>query len=198
MSTESIDPRYANYLRPSELQRRLDSMTTVEGNAAGSELGGVKIAIVVGRWHSYIVDRLLQGALDTANNSGIADADIDVIQAPGAYEMPLVAKALAQRNAYGALVTLGVIIKGDTPHFDFVAGECARGLSDVSRGFDLPIGFGVLTVNNVEQAMARAADGEANKGREAMLAVSNKLIGTMIRSWHYMHMRMAIGTMDSN
>ena len=80
------------------------------------------------------------------------------------------AKALAKRNAYGALVTLAVVIKGDTPHFDFVAGECARGLSDVSRSFDLPIGFGVLTVNNVEQAMARAADGEANKGREAMLA----------------------------
>ncbi len=170
MSTESIDPRYANYKRPSALQQRLDGMATVEGNAAGSELSGVKIAIIVGRWHSYIVDRLLQGALDTANNSGIADANIDVIQAPGAYEMPLVARALAKRNTYGALVTLGVIIKGDTPHFDFVAGECARGLSDVSRGFDLPIGFGVLTVNNVEQAMARAADGEANKGREAMLA----------------------------
>lgn len=170
MSTESIDPRYAKYKRPSALQQRLDGMATVEGNAAGSELSGVKIAIIVGRWHSYIVDRLLQGALDTANNSGIADANIDVIQAPGAYEMPLVAKALAKRNAYGALVTLAVVIKGDTPHFDFVAGECARGLSDVSRSFDLPIGFGVLTVNNVEQAMARAADGEANKGREAMLA----------------------------
>ena len=70
MSTESIDPRYANYVRPSALQQRLDGMTTVDGNAAASELGGVKIAIIVGRWHSYIVDRLLQGALDTANNSG--------------------------------------------------------------------------------------------------------------------------------
>ena len=82
MSTESIDPRYAKYKRPSALQQRLDGMATVEGNAAGSELSGVKIAIIVGRWHSYIVDRLLQGALDTANNSGIADANIDVIQAP--------------------------------------------------------------------------------------------------------------------
>ena len=170
MSTESIDPRYANYKRPSALQQRLDGMATVEGNAAGSELSGVKIAIIVGRWHSYIVDRLLQVALDTANNSGSAGANSDGIQAPGAYEMQLVARALAKRNTFGALVTLGVIIKGATPHFDFVAGECARGLSDVSRGFDLPIGFGVLTVNNVEQAMARAADGEANKGREAMLA----------------------------
>ncbi len=178
MSTESIDPRYANYSRPLALQQRLDGMRTVEGDAVGvkadknahNQKVAIKVAIVVGRWHSYIVDRLLRGALDTANECGVADANITIIYAPGAYEMPLVAKAIAQRAAYSALVTLGVVIKGETPHFDFVAGECARGLAEVSREFNMPIGFGVLTVNNVDQAMARAEEGDSNKGREAMLA----------------------------
>ena len=89
---------------------------------------------------------------------------------PGAYEIPLAAKRIAQLAQYEAAVTLGAVIKGDTPHFDFVAGECARGIADVSLEYDLPIGFGVLTVNTVDQALARAEKGEANKGREATLA----------------------------
>ncbi|NNL57599.1 MAG: 6,7-dimethyl-8-ribityllumazine synthase, partial [Pseudomonadales bacterium] len=136
MSTESIDPQFANYRRPEKLQRRLDSMRCLSGRADGfgqaANLQATKIAIIVGRWHSYIVDRLLQGALNTANECGIGDAQIDIVQAPGAYEIPLVAKALAQRGNYAALVTLGAVIKGDTPHFDFVAGECARGLAAIS------------------------------------------------------------------
>ena len=116
MSTEAIDPRYANYQRPAQMQQRLDGLRQIEGRADAypsySDGGSLRIAIIVGRWHQYIVDRLLQGALDTANACGIDDAQIDIVQAPGAYEMPLVAKALARRGNYCALVTLGVMIKG--------------------------------------------------------------------------------------
>lgn len=167
MSTESIDPRYANYRRPAELEQRLAAMSVTASDCKNQRY---RVAIIVGRWHQYIVDRLLQGALDAANECGIKDNNIDIICAPGAYEMPLVAKALAAKQTYRAIVTLGAVIKGETPHFDYVAGECARGLSDVSREYSTPVGFGVLTVNNVDQAMARAEEGEANKGREALLA----------------------------
>ena len=167
MSTESIDPRFANYQRPDALQQRVAAMSST-----GGEFGpqGYRAAIVVGQWHNYIVDRLLEGALDALNEAGIDDQKIDLINAPGAYEMPLIVKALAEQKCYGAVITLGAVIKGETPHFDYVAGECARGLAEVSRQFNLPVGFGVLTVNTVEQALARAQPGEANKGREAVLA----------------------------
>lgn len=173
MSTEAIDPRFANYERPAALQKRLDAMRVFDGgdyrrNSASGK--GHRLAIVAGRWHNYIVDKLLQGALDTAAERGFADGDIDIVQAPGAYEMPLVVQALLDESDYGAVVVLGVVIRGETPHFDYVAGECARGLADVSRNSGVPVGFGLLTVNTVEQALARAQDGDANKGREAMLA----------------------------
>ncbi|MGB5324496.1 MAG: 6,7-dimethyl-8-ribityllumazine synthase [Pseudomonadales bacterium] len=129
-----------------------------------------RLGIIAGRWHNYIVDSLLQGALDTAAAHGFVDADIDIVQAPGAYEMPLVAQALLARGGYAAVVALGVVIRGETPHFDYVAGECARGLAEVSRNTGVPVGFGLLTVNDVEQALARAQEGDSNKGREAMLA----------------------------
>jgi len=167
MSTEAIDPKYANYKRPAALQQRLDAMRVVDGVAKNT---GAAVAIVVGRWHNYIVDRLLSGALEALHENGVTDKNIDVINAPGAYEIPLVVKLLAEKNKYQAVITLGTVIKGETPHFDFVAGECARGLADVSRRYNLPVGFGVLTVNTVEQALARAEKGDANKGREAVLA----------------------------
>lgn len=167
MSTEAIDPRYQNYKRTADLKKRLDAMCVKGGHCENQNF---KVAIIVGRWHDYIVDKLLLGSLDALNECGIQDTQIDIINAPGAFEIPLVAQVAAEKNQYQALITLGAIIKGDTPHFDYVAGECARGLSEVSRAFNLPIGFGVLTVNNVDQAMARAAEGDANKGREAALA----------------------------
>ena len=167
MSTEAIDPRYQDYKRTADLQKRLDAMCVKSGHCQNHSF---KVAIIVGRWHDYIVDNLLTGSLDALSECGIQDTDIDIINAPGAFEIPLVAKVVAEKNRYKALITLGAVIKGDTPHFDYVAGECARGLSEVSRAFNLPIGFGVLTVNNVDQAMERAAKGDANRGREAALA----------------------------
>lgn len=167
MKTEAEDPRSAEYQRSAELQKKVDGINVIEGEPLGPPC---RIAIIVGRWHAFVADKLLQGALTTANESGIDDGLIDIVYVPGAYEVPLAAKRLANLNQYKAIITLGVIIKGDTPHFDFVAGECARGISDVSLEYDLPIGFGVLTVNNVDQALSRAEQGDANKGREAALA----------------------------
>lgn len=167
MKTEAQDPRSASYTRSSALQKKLDGMTVFEGS---SQNQSYRVAIIVGRWHAFIADPLLQGALETLNKSGIDDNQIDIFYVPGAYEIPLAAKRVANLAQHKAMVTLGAIIKGDTPHFDFVASECARGIADVSLEYDMPIGFGVLTVNNVDQALARAAEGEANKGREAALA----------------------------
>ena len=167
MKTEVTDPRSAQYQRSAELQRRLDKHASLEGVCNDLDF---PVVIIVGRWHAFIVDRLLSGALDAISESGIAESQVDICYAPGSYEIPLVAKKLAEKNHYKAIITLGAIIRGDTPHFDFVAGECARGISDVALEYDVPIGFGVLTVNNVDQALARAAAGEANKGREAALA----------------------------
>lgn len=167
MKTEAQDSRSASYTRSPALQKKLDGMTVVEGSCQSQSY---RVAIIIGRWHAFIADPLLQGALETLNKSGIDDNQIDIFYVPGAYEIPLAAKRIANLAQHKAMVTLGAIIKGDTPHFDFVAGECARGIADVSLEYDMPIGFGVLTVNNVDQALARAAEGEANKGREAALA----------------------------
>lgn len=167
MKTELTDPRSASYQRGDDFQQRLNNHTVLEGECAELDFS---VAIIVGRWHAFIVDRLLSGALDAIAESGIAEKQVDIVYAPGSYEIPLVTKKIAERNHYKAIVTLGAIIRGDTPHFDFVAGECARGISDVALEYDVPIGFGVLTVNNVDQALARAEHGEANKGREAALA----------------------------
>jgi len=167
MSTENIDPRFADYLRSAELQQRLDKIELKEGV---TQKQNYRVAVVVGRWHNYIVDLLLKGALDTLNECGIEDDQVTLIQAPGAYEMPLIVKAIAEKGEHKAVITLGTVIRGETPHFDYVAGECARGLSEVSRQYNLPVGFGVLTVNTVDQALARAQPGDANKGREAVLA----------------------------
>jgi len=167
MKTEAQDPRSMDYQRSDELQKKIDGINVVGGICRDQSY---RVAIVVGRWHAFIADKLLQGALAAINESGIDDSQIDIIYVPGSYEVPLAVKRVANIGQHKAIVTLGVIIKGDTPHFDFVAGECARGIADVTLEYDLPIGFGVLTVNNVDQALARAEEGEANKGREAALA----------------------------
>lgn len=172
MSTESVDPKYQSYVTPNELVKRLENMQNLR---PAPRVQGAHVALIVGSWHNYIVDRLLQGALDALNERGIDDASITIMHAPGAYEIPVIANKAAKSNQYQAIITLGAVIKGETPHFDYVAGECARGLAEVAREFELPIGFGVLTVNNVEQAMARAQAGESNKGREAVMAAIDTL-----------------------
>jgi len=176
MSTEAIDPRFADYLRDNALTRRLENLgvdkgATLQGINKALDRSDYRVAVVAGRWHNYIVDRLLAGTLGTLNEFGVSDRQIDFVQAPGAYEFSLVVKALLEQENYHAVIVLGVVIKGDTPHFDYVAGECSRCLADISVEEKTPVGFGVLTVNNVEQALVRSELGDANKGREATLAV---------------------------
>ena len=167
MKTEAQDPRAANYQRDEALQSELDKLRIIEGVPQHQSY---PVAIIVGRWHQFIADRLLAGALAAIDEAGIGKMLVDVIYVPGAYEIPLAAQQLAGQGKYRAIITLGVVIRGDTPHFDFVAGECSRGIAQVSQQHSVPIGFGVLTVNDADQALQRAADGEANKGREAAMA----------------------------
>jgi len=131
---------------------------------------GMRIGILLGRFNSFIGDRLLEGAVDTLVRHGANEADIDVVRVPGAYEMPLAAKKMAANGKYDALIALGAVIRGATPHFDYVAGECSKGLSQVSMESGIPVGFGVLTVDTIEQAIERAGTKAGNKGADAAMA----------------------------
>jgi len=126
-----------------------------------------KFAIIVGRFNSFITESLLKGALDTLLRHGVPESNIIVVWAPGAYEMPLVAQRLATSKKYAAIIALGAVIRGGTPHFDYVAGECSKGLAMVGLQHDLPVAFGVLTVDSIDQAIERAGTKAGNKGEEA-------------------------------
>lgn len=126
-----------------------------------------RIAIIAGRYNQAIVDRLIGGCLETLTRKGIDEGAISVIRVPGAFELPVLAKVLAKRADVDAVIALGVVIKGETSHFEYVSGECARGLSRVALECEKPVIFGVLTVDNERQAWARAGDGAENKGVEA-------------------------------
>jgi 6,7-dimethyl-8-ribityllumazine synthase len=123
--------------------------------------------IIAARFNSFIVEHLVQGAVDVLRREGVDEGMIELVRVPGAYEMPLVAKAMARRGTYDALIALGCVIRGATPHFEFVAGECARGLSRVALEFDVPVAFGVLTTETLEQAIERAGTKGGNKGADA-------------------------------
>ncbi len=132
-------------------------------------------AIVVGRFNSFVTESLLKGALDTLKRHGVTDDNITVVRVPGAYEIPLVAQRLAKKNKkkhqkYAAIIAIGAVIRGGTPHFDYVAGECSKGLASVSLQNDIPVAFGVLTVDSIEQAIERAGTKAGNKGAEAALS----------------------------
>ena len=129
-----------------------------------------RIAVVASRFNQQIVERLVDGALDALVRHGVGAGDIDVVWVPGAWELPLAARRLLATERYDALVALGAVIRGETPHFDFVAGEASRGLSLASTDFDTPIGFGLLTCNNEAQADARSGGEFGNKGWDAALA----------------------------
>jgi 6,7-dimethyl-8-ribityllumazine synthase len=137
---------------------------------AQGEFRGVHVALVATRWNVEVVDALLAGARRCLADWGVTPKRVDEFRAPGAYELPLAASALMRSGRYHAVITLGAVIRGDTPHFDFVAGECARGLREASQKHGVPLGFGVLTVNTPEQAEARAGKGRDNKGYEAAAA----------------------------
>jgi 6,7-dimethyl-8-ribityllumazine synthase len=130
---------------------------------------GLKFAIVVARFNGFITDRLLAGALDALARTGAQTDDIDVVKVPGAWELPLTVKALAKNGKYDAIIALGAVIRGETPHFDYVAGETTGGLARVSTGTGIPVAMGVLTTNTVEQAVDRAGAKSGNKGFDAAM-----------------------------
>lgn len=131
---------------------------------------GARVAIVASRFNSTIVDRLLQGALEELDRLGVAAADRVVLRVAGAWEIPVALESLARRGSFDAMVALGAVVRGETPHFDFVAGECSRGIADVALRHALPIGFGVLTCDDEQQALDRAGGALGNKGAEATSA----------------------------
>jgi 6,7-dimethyl-8-ribityllumazine synthase len=128
---------------------------------------GLRVGIVVARFNQSVTDQLLAGALDALKQHGVPDDAVDVAVVPGAFELPVVAQRMASSGRYDALVCLGAVIRGETPHFDYVAGEAARGVAEVARRHDLPVAFGVLTTDTAEQALARAGGARGNKGWEA-------------------------------
>ncbi len=130
---------------------------------------GAKFALVASRFNHFIVDRLVDGATDALVRHGAADADITLVHVPGAWELPLIAKRLATSKRFDAIVALGAVIRGSTAHFDFVAGEAAKGLAGVMQATSVPIIFGVLTTDTIEQAIERAGTKAGNKGAEAAL-----------------------------
>jgi 6,7-dimethyl-8-ribityllumazine synthase len=128
---------------------------------------GLRIGIALARFNRAVTDRLLAGALEALAAHGVADDAIDVASVPGAFELPLCAQRLAMTGRYDALVCLGAVVRGETPHFDVVAGEAAAGIAAVARRHDLPVAFGVLTTDTMEQALARAGGTGGNKGYDA-------------------------------
>jgi 6,7-dimethyl-8-ribityllumazine synthase len=129
-----------------------------------------RFGVIVSRFNEAITSKLLAGALDALKRHGAAPDDIDVVWVPGAWELPMVARRLLATDRYDALVAVGAVIRGETPHFDYVAGEAARGLAQASAEYDRPVGFGVLTCDTMQQAEARAGGDHGNKGWDAALA----------------------------
>lgn len=142
--------------------------TTLEGNLVSG--GDDRYGIVASRFNSFITDSLLKGALDGLLRHGVDEDRIDVVWVPGAFEIPLPARKMAASGRYDAVICLGCVIRGETSHFDYVAGEAAKGIAEAARDTGVPVIFGVLTTENVEQAAERAGPMEDNRGREAALA----------------------------
>jgi 6,7-dimethyl-8-ribityllumazine synthase len=130
---------------------------------------GLRFAVIVARFNSFITERLLAGALDALSRTGCAESDIEIVKVPGSWEMPVVARELAERKRHDAIICLGAVIRGDTPHFDYVAGEAAKGLGQIAAQTGVPVAFGVLTCNTLEQAIDRAGAKGGNKGFDAAM-----------------------------
>lgn len=141
-------------------------MKTFEGKLIAE---GLKFAIIVGRFNEFISSKLLSGAIDGLNRHGAKEEDIEIIWVPGAFEIPLVAKKLAKSNKYDAIICIGAVIRGSTPHFEYVSNEVAKGIANVSLSTEIPIIFGVLTTDNIEQAIERAGTKNGNKGYDAAI-----------------------------
>ena len=153
----------------------MSQIKTIEGTFQNAD---ARYAIAVGRFNSFVVESLVSGALDALKRHGVSDSNITVVRVPGAWELPLIAKKLVATGNYDAIIALGAVIRGGTPHFDFVAGECAKGLGVVSLDSGLPISFGVLTVDSIEQAIERSGTKAGNKGADAAM-VAIEMISVM-------------------
>lgn len=142
-------------------------MKTIEGNLVAKD---IKVGIIVGRFNEFIVSKLLGGALDGLKRHGVEEENIEISWVPGAFEIPLVAKKMAKSKKYDAIICLGAVIKGSTPHFDYVCAEASKGIASVSLSEELPIIFGVLTTDTIEQAIERAGTKAGNKGYDAAVS----------------------------
>ena len=145
----------------------MSAIKIVEGNLL---VQGGKFCIVASRFNSFIVDQLEGGAIDTLVRHGADKANIHLIKAPGAFELPMVVQRVAATKKYDAIIALGAVIRGGTPHFEYVAGECVKGIARVALQYDVPVSFGVLTVDTIEQAIERAGTKAGNKGAEAAMS----------------------------
>lgn len=141
-------------------------MKTFEGNLVCKESNKIKIGIVAGRFNEFITSKLLSGAIDGLKRHGVDEDEIDLAWVPGAFEMPLIASKMAKSNKYDAVICLGAVIRGNTTHYDYVCSEVSKGIANVSLNSDIPVMFGVLTTENIEQAIERAGTKAGNKGFE--------------------------------
>lgn len=142
-------------------------MRIIEGNLVAKD---IKVGLVIGRFNEFIVSKLLGGAIDGLKRHGVKDEEIDVAWVPGAFEIPLVAKKMSNSNKYDAIICLGAVIRGSTPHFDYVCAEVSKGVASVSLNTDIPVIFGVLTTDNIEQAIERSGTKAGNKGYDAAVS----------------------------
>ncbi|MEM8817337.1 MAG: 6,7-dimethyl-8-ribityllumazine synthase [Pseudomonadota bacterium] len=146
-------------------------MDKIKTTSADVIVRDARFVIVAARFNEFIVDSLIRGAVHCLKSHGATDADLEIVRTPGAFEMPVVVDRVAAARRADGIIALGAVIRGGTPHFDYVAGECVRGLSAASQKHGIPVGFGVLTVDTIEQAVERSGTKAGNKGEEAALAV---------------------------
>jgi 6,7-dimethyl-8-ribityllumazine synthase len=142
-------------------------MQTIQGTGRAA---GLRFAVVVSKYNDFVTDRLQTGALSALASAGVASSDITVVRVPGAFEIPLAAKQAAESGRYAAIVCLGCLVRGETPHFEYISSAVSQGLTTAAAATGVPMSFGVLTTNSVEEALARAGDGSGNKGHEAAVA----------------------------
>lgn len=145
----------------------MNKVKIIEGELVARDM---RIAIIAGRFNELVVDRLVEGAVGTLKRLGASEKDLCIVRVPGAFDIPVVAKKLAAGRRYDAIIALGAVIRGATAHFDYVAGECAGGLARIATEYELPVVFGVLTTDTIEQALERAGTKAGNKGSDAAMA----------------------------
>ncbi|MFP4459313.1 MAG: 6,7-dimethyl-8-ribityllumazine synthase [Candidatus Zixiibacteriota bacterium] len=143
-------------------------MNIYEGKLSGN---GLKVGIIISRFNDFITSRLQGGAIDGLSRHGVNDDNIDIVRVPGAFEIPMMAKRLVETGKYDGIICLGAIIRGETPHFDYVAAECSKGIANIALSADIPVIYGVLTTDTVEQATDRAGAKSGNRGFDAAMSL---------------------------